>query len=117
MEATPPSVDILGDNFTEIKMGTSCDNSGYVTVKATRHWTLRPRIMARSGVCLGMNKTHAVWRFGFSKGSECADAFGVHTPEYLWVVATRKMGKPSAMFQGVYIELPEHFKKILRWEP
>jgi hypothetical protein len=77
------------------------------------------RIMARSGQCLGMSKDRAVWRFGFSPRSERAFQTGTFIEGYgfLWVLATRKLGVVKDTFRGYAVELPESYRKVLRWEP
>jgi hypothetical protein len=82
------------------------------------------RIMARSGSCVGMNPTLAVWRFGFMIMSETGIAHNVAikstgSEEYgfLWVLATRKTGKVKQTFRGFAIELPSKFRQVIDWEP
>jgi hypothetical protein len=82
------------------------------------------RIMARSGDCVGMNPTLAVWRFGFMITSEAGIAYNVAikstgSEEYgfLWILATRKTGKVRDSFRGFAIELPDKFRQVIDWEP
>lgn len=75
------------------------------------------RIMARSGQFRGMDKTKAVWIFGFIKNSPFAEAFGVHTDNFTFVLATRKTGKVKETFEGFAFQLPATFRKVLEWEP
>lgn len=103
MRATPPHVDVPGDNAERLLAG--------------RFERVRPHIMRRSGECCGMTATQAVWRFGFSRGSESAQAYGVWLdPDvrgFLWVLATRKTGKVLETFQGFAYELPAHFNEVI----
>jgi hypothetical protein len=86
------------------------------------HEWLRPNIMNRGGDCVGISDTMAVWRFGFGPSSEAAIAYGVHTSDFLengfvWVLATRKTGKVKEVFRGLALNLPDHFRKVIDWEP
>jgi hypothetical protein len=81
---------------------------------------VRAKIMARCGECVGMNDKLAVWRFGFSPGSEAARAYGLFidkgeevSPGFMWVLATRKTGVVKDTFFGYAIELPAKFRKVI----
>jgi hypothetical protein len=95
-----PSVDVPGDNENTI--------DGWV----------RPKIMGRSGDCVGMTEQLAVWRFGAVPGSEFAKAYGVHSPKdmgFLWVLATRKTGRVREMFRGYAFEIPQKFRDVIEF--
>lgn len=104
MRATMPHVEVPGDNAETI------NNYG---------WEIRPHIMARSGTLMGLNQYAALWRFGFKKGSEAANAYGVSITEtdedkgFLWVIATRSQGKIKEMFRGYAIELPDVYRRVM----
>lgn len=98
MQATTPHVDVPGDNADALN-------------------GIRPRIMGRSGECVGMTNELAVWRFGFLPDSESADAFGVRIDSpregFLWVLATRRTGKVRETYRGYAIELPAGFRRVI----
>lgn len=100
MQATTPFVEVPGDNASTI--------------------------MARSGTCLGMNPTLAVWRFGFAPGSEASRMHNVwlHNEDdgpgwqgFMWVLATRKTGKVKDTFRGYAVHLPRKYRNVINWEP
>ena len=105
MKAVNPWPDVPGDNKADIPLG--------------RGAVIRENIMARSGTLVGMNRTHALWRFGFTRGSEAADAFRTHIESdgFLWVLATRKTGKIKETTTGFALELPDNFSEVMEWEP
>ena len=70
------------------------------------------RIMARSGYIIGVTKSRAVWRFGFLPYSDSAKAFGVHTEEFLWILADMN-GKVLSEHHGFGINLPERFRNVI----
>lgn len=104
MRAAKPYVDVPGDNPQE---------------PPDKIW-LQPRIMARGGDLVGMNREFAVWRFGFRPGSEASTAYGISLPEgypgFLWVLATRKTGKIKESWIGYAIDLPAKFRNIIDFE-
>lgn len=103
MRATPPHINVPGDNDTML------------TLPSGRK--LGEHIMGRSGDLVGMTTREAVWRFGFGPNSESAGAFGVSLPEdfkgFLWVLATRKTGKIKDTCDGMWVELPSNFKRVI----
>lgn len=104
MQATTPYVEVPGDN-----------KEGY-----DHHDVhVRERIMGRAGSCVAMSHTLAVWRFGFSRNSESAMAYGVYTEidGFLWVLATRRTGKIKEQWTGYAINLPPKYRKVIEWEP
>lgn len=69
---------------------------------------------------MGMNPTLAVWRFGFTPKSDAARAYGTYIDDgmlFVWILATRKMGKVRQIARGAAIELPQNFRKVMEWEP
>lgn len=70
------------------------------------------RIMARSGSIVGFSKSRVVWQFGFLPYSDNAEAFGVSTDGFLWIISTYN-GKVLDTFQGYALSLPERFKNII----
>lgn len=109
MRAMIPYPEIPGDNAEPILIPRWNNPASPVEI--------RPMIMTRSGDCLGMTETLAVWRFGFRPGSEAAGAYGVSLPEdfsgFVWVLATRKTGKVKEIFNGFAFEIPAHFRKVI----
>jgi len=72
-----------------------------------------------------MSDRLAVWRFGFLRGSDAADAFGVEIDEasdpegygFLWVLATRRTGKVEESWRGYAMELSPAVRRVIDWEP
>lgn len=102
MQATPPYPDVPGDN---------ADYIGDIGNPEA----IRPRIMARSGQLVGWNDRYAVWCFGFTPGSDAANAFGVAIEGggLLFVLATRRTGKVRETFQGWGLNMPKAFRKVV----
>lgn len=100
MQAVRPHVDVPGDN------------AGYLNQGHTH-----PLIMARSGDLVGFDADLAVWRFGFTNGSEAARAYGVSLPNtvvgFVWVLATRKTGKVREHFIGYSTQLPAPWRNVI----
>ena len=128
MIAVPPYPNVPGDNESEVTRHTIINVA----------YTVRARIMARTGVCRGMNAERAVWCFGFVKHSESAKAFGVSIEEptcayhvdngrqsdslddpcacadgFLWILATRKTGKIVSTFRGYALDLPAAYRAVI----
>jgi hypothetical protein len=72
------------------------------------------KIMARSGDVIGITKSRVLWRFGFLPGSDSARAYGVSTPEFVWVKATWD-GKALESFRGFGTDLPKTFRNVIDW--
>lgn len=76
--------------------------------------------MARSGECVGMNIHRAVWRFGFSFGSDAAFAYKVNVPRgtgpFFWYLTDRKTGEIIEEFEGMAFQMPDHFRIVINDE-
>ena len=70
------------------------------------------KIMARSGIPVGMTKSRLVWRFGFLPDSDSAKAFGVQVKEFHWALAD-KAGNILAEHYGFGRELPKRFWDVI----
>ena len=72
--------------------------------------------MARCGNLVGFNKNFAVWCFGFLPNSDPAKAYGVQTENFVFVCSTIRSGKIKETYEGLGLDLPSKFKKIISWK-
>lgn len=75
-------------------------------------------IMVRTFDMVGFSRTRAVWRMGFIKGSEAANAYGIDTGDELFLfVLSDYNGNIVDMFNGAAFNLPENFRKVIDSKP
>jgi len=70
------------------------------------------RIMARAGAVIGFSKYQVVWRFGMLPESDAAEAYGVSTDNFTFILSDW-LGHEIERFEGFAFDLPEKFWRVI----